>query len=1119
MATAQHSKDVSDQTFGGWSSGNTKQQMANKAEPMPRDNELVNHDRINIPPRLSFLKRLGKNYIRQLKFPAMTLNGGEYAKQMLAPGQHLEVGGHKLLISKTQRPEIPDGFDDVLCASGVNGFEWSKRYELADPKWQLVIERRQSAAASLNGKFKFIEEERNGDLTVKTPGLRPPQIGAIHMALGHWKMSSDVATIVMPTGTGKTDSMVALLALEQPKCLLVVVPTDALRTQLAEKFLTLGVLVEFGLLPAEINYPVVGVFKSGFENATEITTFCDACNVIVTTMPLLGTFSELDQKTLASCCSHLFIDEAHHVRAATWNRLRSRFAGKPILQFTATPYRNDGQHVDGKIIFNYPLRKAQEKGYFKKIVLKELWDYVEPDHSVAEAAVERLKADLAAGLDHIVMARAANIAKAEYLKTIYQNLAPEFSPVVVHSDLKQKDLSARMEQLSIRKSRIAICVAMFGEGFDFPELKIAALHDIHQSLAVTIQFTGRFTRGNAKVGDATIIVNRAVVDVNDSVRELYAQGEGADWNHVLTKLTEGATENQINKENFYQSFGSEGPAVPIQNVTPKMSTVVYRTHLAKWTPWKITDAPVASDILGEPSISLTENTAYFVTLVNDPVEWADTTDLTNQTYDLYALFWDSETKLLYINSSNNASVHEELAKAVAGDDAELISGAEAFRALHGIKRLLLRNGGLNDRLRRSVRFMMFTGADIQAYLDASQLHGKEKTHVFGDGFDGTSRVTIGTSKKGRIWSWKEAKDLLEWKKWCVGIGTKLIDSTIDPDSFLQDSMVPEDIATPPALYPLAIEWPDELYQRTEESIFIDHGTAKVPFFDVGIDLINPAPGEQIKFKVFTEDFSASYRLRFVENKVVYMPDAEDLLIRIGRKPFKLSEFFAIAHPIIRYEKDCFSRADQLLKPRQRKLHTFNAQKIRSWKWDGVDLTKESQTIKKWGDSIQRRTIETVLSAEWNGDYALVFDDDAPGEAADVVCLAVSGAKLLVDLFHCKYTKGAVGTRIKDLYEVCGQAQRSIKWREDVDRFLLHLINREKDRMKKTGVSRFERGDFKHLQEIRNQARSLMPEFRIFIVQPGLSKAGLSDDQRELLGSTELYLYETFGIEFGVIASE
>ena len=856
-------------------------------------------------------------------------------------------------------------------------------------------------------------------------------------------MSSEVATVVLPTGTGKTDCMVALMALQQPKCLLVVVPTDALRAQLAEKFMSLGVLTQYGLLPPDTVYPVVGLLQSGLQSISEIQVFCDACNVIVTTVPLLSKFTDVSQKALASHCSCLFIDEAHHTTATTWNRLRSRFLGKPILQCTATPYRNDGQHIDGRVIFNYPLRKAQEEGYFTKIVLKELWDYVEIDESVAKAAVDQLLADLSHGLDHIVMARASSIARAESLKKVYDDLAQDLSPVVVHSDLTKRELNERMDQLYSRKSRIAICVSMFGEGFDFPELKIAALHDIHQSLAVTIQFTGRFARSNPRVGDATIIVNRADDTVDESVRDLYAQGGGADWNLILRRLTEGATRNQIARQDFYESFAEDSQPVLIQNISPKMSTVVYRTTINKWMPFKIVDLPIAQSIVGQLSTSRKEDTAFFITWTSSSVEWADSTDLSNQTYDLYALFWDAKTHLLYINSSNNDSLHEELAKAVGGADAELINGIDAFRVLHGLKRLLLRNMGLNDHLRRSVRFVMYTGSDVRAYVESSQTQGKEKTHVFGDGFDGKSRVTIGTSKKGRIWSWQEAKDLLEWKKWCIGVGEKLIDTTIVPDSFLQDSLIPTDISGPPDLYPLTVEWPDELYQRTEESIFIGSEEASTPFFEVGIELLDPAPAKPLRFKVFTEDFSASYGMKFSPNKVTYVPDDKDLSIRLGKRVLPLSEFLGRWHPIIRYEKDCFVRADQLLTPRERSRYSFNSDTILAWDWNGVDLTKESQTIHKRANSIQRRTIDNILSADWSRDYQLVFDDDAPGEVADVVCLSTSDTKLLVDLFHCKHSRPTPGTRTKDLYEVCGQAQRSIKWQDDIDRFLLHLINREK----------------------------------------------------------------------------
>ncbi len=226
-------------------------------------------------------------------------------------------------------------------------------------------------------------------------------------------------------------------------------------------------LTNFGLLPGDVTFPVVGVVKSRFESKTEMKVFCNACNVVVTTMPLLSTFEDAWQKELAVHCSHLFIDEAHHVRAVTWSRLRSHFEGNPCLQFTATPYRNDGQHVDGRIIFNYPLVRAQQEGYFNKIVLRELWEPVDSDEAVAKTAVTQLRADLAQGLDHIVMARTAQITKAEGLKKIYDELGSEYSPVVVHSKLKRADLNARMTQLRERKSRIAICVSMFGEGFDF----------------------------------------------------------------------------------------------------------------------------------------------------------------------------------------------------------------------------------------------------------------------------------------------------------------------------------------------------------------------------------------------------------------------------------------------------------------------------------------------------------------------------------------------------------------------------------------------------------------------------------------------------------------------------
>lgn len=216
---------------------------------------LANENLVTLPSRLWFEKVLDGNHIAQLQFPRTELRVDDPLYASLKTGELIQLHGKTVLISKTKRQSAPDGVDDVLWMPEAGKFEWSRKHELSDIKWEQVFSRREEATSTLENKFVLIEEELNTDLTVKRRGLRSPQIGAIHAALAHWRMSSEVATIVLPTGTGKTDCMVALMALRRPKCLLVTVPTDALRKQLAEKFMSLGVLVSNGSLPTSSTYP------------------------------------------------------------------------------------------------------------------------------------------------------------------------------------------------------------------------------------------------------------------------------------------------------------------------------------------------------------------------------------------------------------------------------------------------------------------------------------------------------------------------------------------------------------------------------------------------------------------------------------------------------------------------------------------------------------------------------------------------------------------------------------------------------------------------------------------------------------------------------------------------
>ena len=129
--------------------------------------------------------------------------------------------------------------DPALASNDLSKGEWRKHplipVDGAEPDY---AQRITEVLDSWNGAFSFVEEDPARNII----GLRRPQIGGVHAAHMHWIVSDSPATIVMPTGTGKTETMLSILVSVKCQKLLVIVPTDALRTQLAEKFLTLGVL-------------------------------------------------------------------------------------------------------------------------------------------------------------------------------------------------------------------------------------------------------------------------------------------------------------------------------------------------------------------------------------------------------------------------------------------------------------------------------------------------------------------------------------------------------------------------------------------------------------------------------------------------------------------------------------------------------------------------------------------------------------------------------------------------------------------------------------------------------------------------------------------------------------
>ena len=205
--------------------------------------------------------------------------------------------------------------------------------------------------------------------------------------------------------------------------------------------------------------------------------------------------------------------------------VRSKIGSKKrrILQFTATPFREDGKPLDGDIVFNYPLKKAQEEGYFRPIRFKAVVEFnqAKSDEAIAMKALEQLRADVDRG--HILMARVESVARAKKVFELYRRY-PEFNPVQLHTGIKSPRTREKVRrQLIAGESRIVVCVDMLGEGFDLPELKIAAFHDIKKTLPVTLQLAGRFTRARPDLGDATFVANTGACSIRSGSRSVFVR--------------------------------------------------------------------------------------------------------------------------------------------------------------------------------------------------------------------------------------------------------------------------------------------------------------------------------------------------------------------------------------------------------------------------------------------------------------------------------------------------------------------------------------------------------------------------------------------------------------------
>ena len=1014
-----------------------------------------------------------------------------------------------------------------LLDGTVKQKRWLKHPKFAEYSAEKVLE-------SWTNQFVYKEE-----VDEEHPGLRKPQLGALHALLGHFLSPTDIATVVLPTGTGKTETMLSAMVAGKCKKLLVTVPSSALRNQMFVKFKNLGVLKDpnFGIVGEGALYPIVGVVNTSFGSAEDLKDFISKCNVVITTMQIIDSAPEDQQDVYVKAFTNVFVDEAHHIVAESWRKFADRFPKDRLIQFTATPFRNDGKRLEGKIIFNYSLKQAQEDGYYRTIQFLPIREYDDDkaDRAIAVRAIKQLRSDLEEGNHHILMARCENKMRAVEIYEIYHELCPDLNPVVIYSGHPQYKENYRI--IVSKETNVIVCVNMLSEGFDLPELKIAAFHDIRKSLPVTLQFAGRFTRTSrdANLGRASFIANLADVDVQQELNNLYE--EDADWNILLANANDNRVESQEEYKQVLDGFrNGVNSKIPVSSIFPKLSAVVYKCYSNTWRPDDCMKGIRGFEKMDFTSYDVndTEKMVVVVYAKEQNIEGIHVKDVKTLAWNYLVLFWDVDKKLLFINSSDNSGVYKEIAKNVVGEKGRepmLIKGMDVFRTFHNLKRIKLRNVGLKVYMGKDERFRMHAGRDVETALSDAQLQNSEKAFVVGDGFENGDRTSIGASFKGRIWSLNGAGNVLTFKEWCLGQGEKLTNDSIDGNQILKQTLIPKTIhIIPKKAEAFAIDWDGIMWDNRESHFTFNLNGVESQLYNTDLVLLEnePVQGNAVFFAVTNGTQRVEFKMELFENRenpnnkyadfhITKLSDCE-ATIHYGHHTKKLDEFLTENMPTIFFADGsslCGTEYIELNSPPA----LYDRDRIIQWDWQGVKLSEESQGVapKLKTDSIQYHVIQELQKV----DYDIIFDDDNAGEIADVITMKQVNNKLRIELYHLKFAQdGRVSNRIDNFYEVCGQAQKSANWKyKEAEELVDHMLRREVKREGGTESSRIQKGDKETLVKLLKLAKKKIPvEYSIYIVQPGVSKESVSDEILTLLGVTDSYLKDKTGIDLQVITS-
>ncbi|HWL18476.1 MAG TPA: DEAD/DEAH box helicase family protein [Bradyrhizobium sp.] len=945
-------------------------------------------------------------------------------------------------------------------------------------------------------------------------GFRPAQIAAAQAVAAHFFGSTTPAIVTMPTGAGKTTVLMACAIMLRAQRVLVITPSRLVREQIAENFRVLGDLKKIEALPLDYITPRVFSTKKTISSMQQWESLRDY-DVVVATVPSMNANGDKTHEPPGDLFDLVLIDEAHHSPASTWARVLASFSTAKQILFTATPFRRDEKEIKGKFVFSYDLRRAHKDRVFGDISFEPVnqngIDNI--DVLIAQATERRFFNDKANGLNHLVMVRVDSISRGKYLVNLYSSntsLRLEFVSGA-HSLTKVTEV---IRQLSKGEIDGIICVNMFGEGFNLPALKIAAVHSPHKSLAVTLQFIGRFARTNQPdVGSATFLAEP--IKSNAEISELYEAG--AVWRDIVENLSEARVESEIDRRDVLDSFVVESSPdmedFSLYTIRPYFHVKVFRARSGVDLSLGLI-FPTRYQVIfrGE---SNTNGSVIYLTRQTVRSPWSTDERFTNVSYDMFIFYYNAIPGLLFISASRRDDIlYNRLAAQLLNARPRILAHSVISRALNDLEATEFFSIGMRKRhtLGRVESYRTSSGTSTDRAIEEADSKTFGRGHCFGTAVEDGKQVTIGVSASSKVWAntYDQIPALLSW---CDKISEKISSGVLTPTGSRLDLLsVGEEIGeVPPGV--IAMNWLSRTYREQPSVHYQTLGMIiEGKLLDFDLRIIESQLGSVI-FGV--GNGSVEWRGVFsISDDDLIQPfsDAEiDLVIHVGNEETSIFEYLNTFMPIF-YCSDLSSIEGVNLLPLDSELDPFGAHNFEVVDWASADvlITKEI-----WNGELPKSIFDWLAERLLSSSAEIVFCDHGTGEIADFVVIQVTDAGPVVSMYHCKGSGAATaGARVDDLYEACGQALKSTVWLRAEE-----LLVRLRHRMRLPSVRGFIKGDEGDSARLLALYSRQTVQFEIYIVQPGLRSSDLDRPILELLAGTRHYLISMSGAQkFGILSS-